>query len=390
MSKVKSHNGYYGCLECHEKSTDVHKRVEQVSIHSVPWKPRTQDSYLEELRTHLVAVQIDDTSAHRRLVASLAWHDAYPWGRHVVGNKGSEWGLAAQDQLIVSYAIRNPHDLESLAPPFKVFFFRHRKESGISGVSIMFNIPGVHSFGIEHFEVVNFCECTLHTLDLGASQRFCATAMTQALLCNIFKLPYRGKTQLVKRGSPYLGKAIKKYYKREHKATPWKKLSTLSKCFTWRDLGGIKKPCLKAKGGETRGLVKFCTELMQKHKCKQKGQLLARSGEALMDFYAVMEEESRCMSFKAKRRLVSAAVNHVSFYKAAGGHLVHKHHGLIHMALSAGRIGNPRCVSTYEDEHENGVVARIGLHVHGSTFAKSVFERLELQNPERRVRDALP
>ena len=109
-----------------------------------------------------------------------------------------------------------------------------------------------------------------------------------------------------------------------------------------------------------------------------------------MDLYAVMEEESRCMSFKARRRLVSAAVNHVSFYKAAGGHLVHKHHGLIHMALSAGRIGNPRCVSTYEDEHENGVVARIGLHVHGSTFAKSVFERLELQNPERRVCDALP
>jgi len=106
----------------------------------------------------------------------------------------------------------------------------------------MSNIPGVHSFGIDHFEVVHFCECTLHTLDLGASQRFCATAMVQALHCNIFNLPYRGKTQLMKRGSPYLGKAINKYYKREHKKAPWKKLSTLSKCFTWRDLGGSKKP----------------------------------------------------------------------------------------------------------------------------------------------------
>jgi len=214
--------------------------------------------------------------------------------------------------------------------------------------------------------------------------------MIHALLCNIYNLPYRGKSQLIKRGTPYLRQDIKTYYKTEHKKTAWKRISTLSKTFTWRDLGGRTKPSLRAKGGETRCLVKFCTELMQKRNCKQKGALLARAGEALMDFYAVMEEESRCMSFKAKHLLVSSAVNHVTFYKADGGHLVHKHHGLIHMALSAGRIGNPKCVSTYEDEHENGVVARIGMHVHGSTFAKSVFERLELQNPERRVQDPLP
>jgi hypothetical protein len=129
---------------------------------------------------------------------------------------------------------------------------------------------------------------------------------------------------------------------------------------------------------------------MQKHSCKHKGELLARAGEALMEMYDVMEQESRCMSLAARQHLVSSAVNHVVFYKAAGGHLVHKHHGVIHMALSASNVGNPKCVSTYEDEHENGVVAKIGIHVHGSTFAKSVFERLELQNPERQVCDVLP
>ena len=129
---------------------------------------------------------------------------------------------------------------------------------------------------------------------------------------------------------------------------------------------------------------------MQKHECGQKGKLLARAGEALMEMYAVMEQESERMSLAARQHLVSSAVNHVQFYKAARGDLVHKHHGLIHMALSASRVGNPKCVSTYEDEHENGVVAKVGMHVHGSTFAKSVFERLELQNPARRVRHVLP
>jgi hypothetical protein len=235
MSKVKSHNGYYGCLACHETSDKLHDRVAEVSLASVPWVPRTQDSYLEELSTHLVAVQINDVAGLRRLVASLAWQDAYPWGRRVVAKKGSEWGLAAQDQLIVSDAIRNPHDLESLVPPFKVFFFRPRKESGISGASLMFNIPGVHSFGIDWFEVQHFCECTLHTLDLGVAQRFCGTAMVQALQCNIYKLPYKGKRQLVRRGTPHMGKAIKKYYKNEHDRTPWKKYQPCRKPL----LGGI-------------------------------------------------------------------------------------------------------------------------------------------------------
>ena len=56
-----------------------------------------------------------------------------------------------------------------------------QRHSGIVGASLMFNIPGVHSFGIDEFQVVHFCECTLHTLDLGVAQRFSATAMVRAL-----------------------------------------------------------------------------------------------------------------------------------------------------------------------------------------------------------------
>ena len=108
-----------------------------------------------------------------------------------------------------------------------------------------------------------------------------------------------------------------------------------------------------------------------------------------MDMYDIMDEEPRLMPFKSRQRLVDAVVNHVVLYKAAGGHLVHKHHGIVHLALSAEKSGNPKCNSTYEDEHENGIIAQIGLHVHGSTFAKSVFERIELQNPECRVQPFL-
>ena len=115
-----------------------------------------------------------------------------------------------------------------------------------------------------------------------------------------------------------MAKDIKQYYRDEGKRNPWKKLSQLSKTFSIKSLGQLKKPCLKAKGGQTRCLVKFCTGLMQKYNCGEKGKLLARAGEALMDAYDIMHLEPRRMSFKERQRLLVAIVNHVVCYQAAG------------------------------------------------------------------------
>ena len=406
MSCIKTHRGICGCMECHSRAKTVHDRVAEVSLASVPWEPRTQTSYLAEVDSHVIKVRITEASACRRLVNALAWQDQYPWGRRVVGNKGTEWGLRALDKLCASDDIRNPHDLvESLELPVDLVFFRPvgtlgKALSSLSGVSMLFNIPGVHSLGIDHFLVRYFCECTLHTLDLGVAQRFCGTAMVLALQCNFYNLSCSGKTQLVRRGVGRMGADIKAYYKAEQKQNPDKQLSRLASTFTYKSLGvNLDAPCLKAKGGETRGLVKFCVKLMHDAVRKQVGlkakklrrmSNLAQAGEKLMDMYAVMEREPRCMSLEARQKLLASAVNHVLLYKLAGGHLVPKHHGIVHMALSAGQQGNPKFVSTYEDEHENGSDAKVGLHVHGMTFEVSTFERIELQNKRRRVLYTLP
>ena len=150
--------------------------------------------------------------------------------------------------------------------------------------------------------------------------------------------------------------------------------------------GKLKTPCLKAKGGETKWLVKFATELLTDNDCGEKGRLLAAAGRALLKHYDILDRESRRMSSDSKRLLLEAARDHVLLYKKAGGHLAHKHHGFIHLALSAKLHGNPKCTSSYEDEHENGIVARIGAIVHPRQFPTSVFERLALQDPNFRGR----
>ena len=385
MARIKTHQGQFACLGCLQKSGKLHDRVAENTVSFCPWTLRTQESYIDEAHTHLVAVKVNTIEERAGLAASLEWLVQYPHGRRVQGYLGRPFGLAANDQLIVSDSCLSPHDLEHLIPPFQVFFFRPRKESGIVGVSIMWNIAGVHSLGIDHFEVISFCECTLHTLDLGLAQRFCGESMVTALKSNIYDFPiYRSKVKLVQKGALRMGRHINDYYKEETKLNPWKKLSRLSKTFSHRSLGNLKKPCLKAKGGQTRGLVKFCTNLMQHDSiaCK-KGKLLFQAGKALLKVYMIMDMEPRRMSLTSRRDLLEAMVKHVELYKAAGCHVVYKHHGGIHLARQAAWHGNPKSISTYEDEHENGIVAKIGLQVHGATFAKSVFERLELDNPDR-------
>ena len=200
-----------------------------------------------------------------------------------------------------------------------------------------------------------------------------------ALLSNIYKLPDKTQSMLVKKGSQRIAKYLKAYYNAEHQANPWKQLFKPPKTFNEKMLGSVRKPCLKAKRGQTRCLVKFCAQLMHKHKSSPNGKfaLLAKVGDSLLKFYQVMEDEPRQISYKAGQRLIEHMV-YVVLFAAAGGHLVYKHHGAVHLALNARKQGNPRHVSTYEDEHENGVCARIGARTHGLTFSKTIFELLEI------------
>jgi hypothetical protein len=119
-ARVKNQAGHLGCLGCLSRSSELHSRVAEVSFCSVPWVARTQESYVEEVSSHLVMVQVHDVAERTLLAKSLQWIHVYPWGRRVEANKGARWGLKSQDQLIVSDSLLNPHDLGTLTPPFQV------------------------------------------------------------------------------------------------------------------------------------------------------------------------------------------------------------------------------------------------------------------------------
>ena len=50
-AKVKTQGAHYGCLSCTEHSKQLHDRVAEVTLCSVPWQLRTQTNFLDEVAT---------------------------------------------------------------------------------------------------------------------------------------------------------------------------------------------------------------------------------------------------------------------------------------------------------------------------------------------------
>ena len=250
----------------------------------------------------------------------------------------------------------------------------------------MWNIAGVHQFGINHFTLDMFVDCTLRTIDLGLAQRYCGHAIRCALRNNIFCLPHNTLLERMTIGSLHIRKCLRGHYKARGRAHPFQRRVSRVQAFSLKKLGKLDKPCLKAKGAQSRALVLFCRDLLLKHrnKCGIEGEFLADAGTSLVKYYDVLRREPRCMRVSVKLELLDHCINHLVAYKRAGGHMVPKHHGFVHLTRNIIFSGNPRYTSTYEDESENGIIAGIAERVHRSTFVKCTFERLEVH--ERLVR----
>ena len=152
--------------------------------------------------------------------------------------------------------------------------------------------------------------------------------------------------------------------------------------------GKLRTPFLKAKGAETRGVVEFTVGLLRRlsDAAPARCRMLAQAGQHLLRWYAICKQEQRQMPIGTQIELFSEAINHVVLYKASGSHMVYKHHAFPHLTALSCSHGNPSYFSTYQDESENGLIAKIGEAVHPRTFPISTFERLHLADRLDRAR----
>ena len=96
-------------------------------------------------------------------------------------------------------------------------------------------------------------------------------------------------------------------------------------------------------------------------------------------YYNVMESSPRKLLPDQVKSLQDHTTRFLSFWKAAGGHMVFKHHCFWHMSERCGELGNPRTYWTYADENENRFVKILAQTIHGGTrFYDSFFDKFLL------------
>ena len=271
--------------------------------------------------------------------------------------------------MVVSKDVACPHDIETLPLPFELWFLKVKGDASIVNVSLLWEVPGVHNYGIDHATVDMFMDDALHTSALGVEAAFVGECLASTLDCDCFVVGVRGVTE---RGLQALRARMKKHYKQRRVTQPGRKPCRI-KFLTSKMINGRT---LKAHGGETRDLIPFAIQLMREFSEKgERFQLLAESGKHLANIIKLLRDRPRKLDEATLRALMVDAKSHVVLYRLAGGHLFPKHHSFMHMLYDARRNGNPAMHATWEDEHENGVAAKLARKNHPSTFAISLFRK---------------
>ena len=174
------------CLSCKVRKDNFYN-FSGISLLGWPFPMRTHGDFIAEVERQVIPVVVPDDTARDALVNALDFKHTYPWGRCVAT---PIFGLRRGDRLVISDKMRDICMLEELPTPAIVSFFRSQKDTGIAGVSILFSIPGLHQFGIDHLTMDMICHDVLHCGDLGIAQKFTALGLWRLVGNNAYNLPY--------------------------------------------------------------------------------------------------------------------------------------------------------------------------------------------------------
>ena len=383
----KNHQGSESCMDCKAPKGDMYKNIEQYGLIHMPHEERTQENYIADLKSHLVEVKIDSEIQREALVKQSKFKKDYPQGRQIEG-KIHPFVRAAgliRGDLLQPYCgdLQSLHTLEHIGLPGTVWYFRPGPHAH-TGVSLLWNVPGVHNYGIEHFTLDRMVDDVLHTLALGTEGKYDGEVLVEALRKDVFETGQGNQKERLQYGVLKVRKEIKEYYKRMQAREPARKISKIDK-LTVGMLGmenkkGPNKPTLKAKGGETSDLTEFCYEIAEKHQDKsEKLKTLAKAGKGLINLKLKLKTLPRKMTITQTQECLNDTKTFINGYKRAGCHMVPKFHRMIHLIRNSKKFGNPSKHATWWDEHENGILKRQAEQTHGARFQEGVFEKVMLQ-----------
>ena len=147
-------------------------------------------------------------------------------------------------------------NLAELTYPSRVTFFRPSLATFISAINVLFDV----------LEMENIALDTLHIVDLGVAQYCASWVLVMLLLADVYNTGATTQPNLLSAGVRALRRVLKGHggwYSRQRKK--WTRINKLTVRMVLGKNGTVYRPCLRAKGAESRGMMFFARDQLRQH-----------------------------------------------------------------------------------------------------------------------------
>ena len=349
------------CFACSCTSQNMH--MYNANENEQPYQLVTMQSYMDSVRAATLTVRVGRMEA-RALEANLDGSRCLQADMVVdgVALRAAHGDVAADRLEIVESGglRRDTHvDLRTLgAYPLRLVFFRADHGQRIVAPNVLFDILDIGSIALD----------VLHSMDLGVSQYAAGWALTMILLADSYDTGCTTQEQLLARGVRAMFARLLAWYRDNRR---FGRVSFLTVGMIVGTNHSVYRPCVRAKGAESKGLLFFARDELHRFAdtiATTACRTLVAALDNLCSYYDLMGSAGRVCSPTQVQQLLRHAINHNMLFKASGGCLAPKHHLWVHLTRQFVRNGNMRYGSTYPDETLNGTFAKVCRSTHPSTL----------------------
>ena len=213
----------------------------------------------------------------------------------------------------------------------------------------------------------------LHTLHLGVFQDYVLTVFWDLLLANAFMVEHDGNEEtLLENGALHLRYELNQWCKKEKVNHPERPLEEI-RDFHRSSIGQKDRRVLRAKGAESGTLLYFAVDLIrQKSAAIPTGGHLLAAGRALVEYLTITRKFGWRLPAREHQSLMNACVRYTVLLEPAGTPWKPKVHLFVHLAFNTGQYGNPRMLSTWQDESLNMELAKVCSKAHAAVWSRRV------------------
>ena len=294
------------CFMCTCTAATMHLGY-NIEENEQPYRTISMADYWDSLRACQVVVSVPD-AANATLVE--AFLDQYRRVDAAVVVAGV--GLRCGDKLEVVQSggrtVDIHTDLSTIVCPIRLVFFRGLPVRRANHSTTWFDL----------FTIEMICLDILHILDLGVCQYAVGLAFVLLLLGDVYDLHENTQDVLLRRGAQAMTARLMQWYSDRPTLTRVTRLTSGMILGS----GGVGRPCLRAKGAESRALARFAFHEMQEFVEKlgtDEAQAMCRALACLTSYIDVMNDSGRVPTPEQLRCLHTHAVNHVVLFRGAGG-----------------------------------------------------------------------